>query len=645
MSQRNRVRLSHANVSGLIDGWNGRLRMWERPDDNEHYVIGVDAGKGVGRDRSVIEVLRKGTKYRPDEQVAEFACLAPQSLVRTPDGVVEIQDVRVGDRVFTHTGKLACVNATKTVHKESALEVRTGLSQVPLICTSDHLFATMEGWVEAKDLVPGHTLLRYPVRQVQDEYREPLEITYKRKPVRIQFDRAFGFFCGLYLADGCIAGRSKATTTNGITFTLHKREADPWKTRLQEIGPFNISLMNCSNTHMARRLFLSSSELAEWVDSNFGSTHTKHIPSWVWTDCPREFAEGIAEGMIAGDGSMSRTCQEVTYTSVLPALVTGLQELILGLGIGLGVISKSNRQKNGKIYRPAYKLSLCGESAKPYYIESMLRPLKQHHNKHRSSIFRWGWDKTCIYVPVKAVKSSRESEFVDINVGHPDSSFCVLQGAVHNSNHHDPISLAEIAAAIGRLYGGKDDEALAVVELNTAGGGDICQTHMRNVWGYTNLYVRKRYDAITGTWSQQLGWNTNNASRPKMVVAGSHAINSGDLIVHSPELLYEMAGFDENLWKANVRSKSGEAHDDRVMALLMAYWGAHDEEWLVGEDVARDRAAHRATSAQRLLTDPSRPSDNVPRRDFQNTAVSSDAYDRYADELAFDNYTGIVPTL
>ena len=209
------------------------------------------------------------------------------------------------------------------------------------------------------------------------------------------------------------------------------------------------------------------------------------------------------------------------------------------------------------------------------------------------------------------------------------------QVAEFASTTHDPLALAEMASAIGRLYGGRDDEALAVVEMNSAGGGDICLTDMRYRWNYSNCYVWKIYDKNTNVWTHRLGWYTNAATRPKLVVRGSHAINNGDLIINSPELLYEMAGFDESLWKAAVRSKTGEAHDDRVMALLMAYWGAHDEEWLAGEDTARARAVKHAAEHPPLTTTPdSADTTPAPRRDFINTAVSSDAYDAWAEELA-----------
>lgn len=50
-----------------------KIFIWEWPLEGEEYVLGVDTGDGIGADRSVVEVIRKGTAYRNDEQVAEFA--------------------------------------------------------------------------------------------------------------------------------------------------------------------------------------------------------------------------------------------------------------------------------------------------------------------------------------------------------------------------------------------------------------------------------------------------------------------------------------------------------------------------------------------------------------------------------------------
>ncbi len=50
-----------------------KLFVFELPEDDELYGIGVDTSDGVGLDRSVIEACRKGNHERNDAQVAEFA--------------------------------------------------------------------------------------------------------------------------------------------------------------------------------------------------------------------------------------------------------------------------------------------------------------------------------------------------------------------------------------------------------------------------------------------------------------------------------------------------------------------------------------------------------------------------------------------
>lgn len=71
------------------DGWNstnvdGRLLVWEWPEIDSEYGCGVDTAEGIGQDRSVIEVIRKGTMERNDAQVAEFASANINSMDLAP---------------------------------------------------------------------------------------------------------------------------------------------------------------------------------------------------------------------------------------------------------------------------------------------------------------------------------------------------------------------------------------------------------------------------------------------------------------------------------------------------------------------------------------------------------------------------------
>ncbi len=51
----------------------GKLWVYEAPDNNESYGVGVDTSEGVNLDRAVLEVMRKGSPWKGPGQVAEFA--------------------------------------------------------------------------------------------------------------------------------------------------------------------------------------------------------------------------------------------------------------------------------------------------------------------------------------------------------------------------------------------------------------------------------------------------------------------------------------------------------------------------------------------------------------------------------------------
>jgi hypothetical protein len=53
--------------------WMGKAVVWQAPQPQKHtYVISADVSEGIGKDRSVAEVVRLGTVEQPEEQVAEF---------------------------------------------------------------------------------------------------------------------------------------------------------------------------------------------------------------------------------------------------------------------------------------------------------------------------------------------------------------------------------------------------------------------------------------------------------------------------------------------------------------------------------------------------------------------------------------------
>jgi len=213
------------------------------------------------------------------------------------------------------------------------------------------------------------------------------------------------------------------------------------------------------------------------------------------------------------------------------------------------------------------------------------------------------------------------------------------QVAEFATDYHDPIDLAPIVAELGRFYKGDDGiEAVVIVEANGLGDGVILalNTHLE----YGNLFQWKVYDKTSHLETNRLGWWTNRNTRPKLIARGVHAIVKGDLVMNSPFLFNEWKTFQRDHFLARAAAMSNR-HDDRVMAVLMAHWAAHDAEWIGGEDVAEQR--RRLTAATTLMDTKAeemaaqigvRPS----KVDYQNRAITWRQMQEEADNDLFGGY-------
>lgn len=69
----------------LMDG----LLIWEEPRKEHTYTIGVDVALGIGKDRSVVTVLRNASVHLPAEEVAQFISdsIDPMTLAKVIDPI------------------------------------------------------------------------------------------------------------------------------------------------------------------------------------------------------------------------------------------------------------------------------------------------------------------------------------------------------------------------------------------------------------------------------------------------------------------------------------------------------------------------------------------------------------------------------
>ena len=85
-----------------VDGM-GVCAIYEPPLRGESYVVSVDVSDGLGQDRSSVDVIRRGTIARPEEQVAHFLSdrIKPRELAFVVDAL--------GHLFVDDAGREACV--------------------------------------------------------------------------------------------------------------------------------------------------------------------------------------------------------------------------------------------------------------------------------------------------------------------------------------------------------------------------------------------------------------------------------------------------------------------------------------------------------------------------------------------------------
>ena len=153
------LRGSDVNILGgsLAQSTNVHEHMRNAMDseNSPRYMIETEAYTQIKlTNRARIRPLTASQKTVRGPHPATLLCLATGSLVDTPAGFVEIQDLCEGQVVYGSSDmavETQCIVTRKTCSGyQNTLLVETDHAQIS--CTYDHKFWTQRGWVEAQDL-------------------------------------------------------------------------------------------------------------------------------------------------------------------------------------------------------------------------------------------------------------------------------------------------------------------------------------------------------------------------------------------------------------------------------------------------------------------------------------------------------------
>ena len=300
------------------------------------------------------------------------------------------------------------------------------------------------GWKRADEINIGDWVRRpvRPITRTIERFRGTHLMRSKREDRGQRFwvnlNPAWGYMCGLYLAEGSCHGNHRFHTENakatGLVFSIHEKEMAAVRERLiAAFGREQYIGESVRKDSFSAKLTVSVSHLARWVRNNFGDKDQKRIPDWVWS-AGKDFCAQLVKGYFDGDGHYVPDGNEVRASSIRVALPLQMRDLIASLGFGWSSIyyraAGVYYERNCKQQWTIALSGSCGSAFREYFgMESF--PFEDAHY--------WKYDmlKENVDIQVETIGDGFSTEFYDIEVDHPSHSFVTEQCAVHNSELAD----------------------------------------------------------------------------------------------------------------------------------------------------------------------------------------------------------------
>lgn len=284
----------------------------------------------LGDMTAIAAQVRAGAVAAPDVLVGGTPCFTADHLVLTDVGYRPIQDIRPGDMVMTHAGRLRRVVRIGSKAARVGTLRAVGLPE-SLTVTPDHPFLAVDfttryakrggravrvehcgepRWVAASEMAG----LQWCALQAY----EPSSVA----PRSTKFGaREAMYVAGMYLGDGHVRGwrgsKKKALILSLNPAKLEKLEAF--------IGRDAFSV---TRERTSVRATICDTALCEWLEDQFGRlSHLKKLPAWV---LGHEHRAELLRGYLDTDGCVISNGVGATTTS--RALAYGIADLLVALG-------------------------------------------------------------------------------------------------------------------------------------------------------------------------------------------------------------------------------------------------------------------------------------------------------------------------
>lgn len=336
-----------------------------------------------------------------DDVVVTSACFLKGNKVLTEHGYINIEDIKVGDKVVNRYGELESVNFPTAIdYNGKGYKISTNAFSTPITCTAEHKFLTLTRaeiqknkepyWLDAQTIIKRQSLsnhsrnfLLYPINKSFNGnniiLKSDFDGSYKKieapwsvkqkLPDKITITPELMRFFGFFIGDGYISINAH---NNKIGITTHLNEFECYYNSFihpveEQLGiKFNIII-----DKSAHKVEICSScvDLINLIHYLFGNCKalTKHIPQRL-LHISYELDCELLYGLILSDGNISTTKRDgyishrMTYVTISEQLHNDIRHLCCDLGIYSTVyIKQEYTDANNVFHQCSYSVSFSSK--------------------------------------------------------------------------------------------------------------------------------------------------------------------------------------------------------------------------------------------------------------------------------------------
>ena len=280
-----------------------------------------------------------------------ISCLVPGTKIYTDKGIVNIEDVTIGDKVITHKGRFkpvkdviikkfkgVCTKIQIQGYSDDVEDYKFVDNHELYVCRNNEWL-----WVGCEDLELGDIVGEPIIKQDLSKNSPTLTICerttcskeYTKKHIRVSPDvqRLVGYFLG----DGSICGRDV-----GIQFDFHKDEEDNIKDVI-DILKKNFSKKSAiiDKGPNCKRIECYSRGIARWFRKNCYSDNSNKKYPWDISRINKSSCLSLLSGLLRSDGTITDSYMSFYNTSTNLALLC--KQLFSRLGIAASISYREPR--------------------------------------------------------------------------------------------------------------------------------------------------------------------------------------------------------------------------------------------------------------------------------------------------------------